>query len=104
MRENKYIKKISDILPGVVKKVKRKVKSSERLRTIWNEQVDSDVLCHTEIREVTGNTLKVTVDSATWLHYISTFKKEEILRSLQEKGGSNFISDIKFYVGNLEKM
>lgn len=103
MRKGSSIKKISDILPGVVKVVKRKVKNSERLRIRWSSLVDNDVFCHTEVREINGNTLTVIVDSATWLHYISTFKKEEILKSLQEEEGQKYISDIKFYVGNLEK-
>lgn len=103
MKKSPDIKKISDILPGVVKVVKSKVKNSERLRTRWSNLVDNDVFCHTEAREINGNTLTVIVDSATWLHYISTFKKEEILRSLQEEKGKKYISDIKFYVGNLEK-
>ncbi len=103
MRKSQCIKKISDILPGVVKVAKRKVRNSERLRTRWNELVDNDILCHTEAREINGNTLTITVDSATWLHYISTFKKEEILRRFQEEEGKKYISDIKFYVGNLEK-
>ncbi len=100
---NNSIKRISDIVPGIVKKAKYRSKKNRSLKQRWKELVDEDTYVHTEVEYIKDNTLIVKVDSATWLHYISAFKKEEIIKVFQENYRDKFISDIRFYVGILEK-
>jgi hypothetical protein len=48
---------------------------------------------------VKSGVLYVEVDSATWLHHVSTFKKEELLASMQNEFKRGHISEIKFRIG-----
>lgn len=100
---SKKIKMIGELLPGIVKTAKTRSKSNEGLKKKWSEIVEEEIQSHTEAMYVKGNTLFVKVDSAVWLHYVSAFKIEEILKGLQAGYSKKFILEIKFYVGNLER-
>ena len=54
---------------------------------------------HTDVGMIKSGVLYIEVDSATWLHHISSFKKEELLASIQNEFKRGYISDIKFRVG-----
>ncbi len=56
---------------------------------------------HTDVKGIKKGILYVRLDSATWLHYITAFKKEGLLKSVQSEYRQRYISDIRFYVGNL---
>ena len=96
---NTDVKKLGDMLSNTVMSVKRVGKRNKSLREKWNNAAGEAISSHTEARMVKGGILYVEVDSATWLHHVSTFKKEELLASMQNKFKSGHISEIKFRVG-----
>lgn len=98
---NKDIKKLGELLSNTIKLVKIKVNENRGLRQRWKDVVSKDIAEHTRIGRVKGSILYVKVDSATWLHYISAFKKKEMLESIQKEYKRKFISDIRFYVGTI---
>ncbi len=102
IRENKTeIKKLSDILRDAVLSVKREGNRSKSLREKWKKVSGETISSHTEVGTVKSGVLYIKVDSATWLHHISGFKKEELLVSMQNEFKRGYISDIKFRVGTI---
>jgi predicted nucleic acid-binding Zn ribbon protein len=98
-RRNKAdIKKLSDMLQDTVLSVKRARSKNKSLREKWKIAVGEAISSHTEARMVKGGVLYVEVDSATWLHHVATFKKEELLASMQNEFKRGYISEIKFQV------
>jgi predicted nucleic acid-binding Zn ribbon protein len=97
----KEVKKLGDLVQKVARIAKAKSKTNRRLSVKWAEIADRDILEHTDVKGLKKGVLYVKVDSATWLHYITAFKKEELLRSIQNEYKQRFISDIRFYIGNL---
>ncbi len=93
------VKKLGDILRGTVTLVKRAGKKNKSLREKWKEVAGETISSHTEVGMVKSGVLYIAVDSATWLHHISGFKKEELLTSIQNEFKRGYISDIKFRVG-----
>lgn len=98
-RRNKAdVKKLSDMLQDTVLSVKRARSKSKSLREKWKIAVGETISSHTEARMIKGGVLYVEVDSATWLHHVATFKKEELLASMQNEFKRGYISEIKFQV------
>jgi predicted nucleic acid-binding Zn ribbon protein len=95
------VKKLGDLVQKVARIVKAKSKTNRGLSVKWAEIADQDVLEHTDVKGLKKGVLYVRVDSATWLHYITAFKKEELLKSIQNEYKQRFISDIRFYIGSL---
>lgn len=93
------VKKLGDVLSGTVMSVKRAGKRNKNLREKWKKVVGEVISDHTEVGMVRSGVLYIEVDSATWLHHISSFKKEELLMSMQNEFKRGYISDIKFRVG-----
>jgi predicted nucleic acid-binding Zn ribbon protein len=93
------VKKLGDMLRDTVMSVKKTGKSNKSLREKWNKVAGETISGHTEVGMVKSGVLYIEVDSATWLHHISGFKKEELLKSIQEEFKRGYISDIKFRVG-----
>ena len=96
------IKKLGDLVQKAARIVKAKSKTNRSLSVKWAEIANQDILEHTDVKGLKMGVLYVRVDSATWLHYITAFKKEELLRSIQNEYKQKFISDIRFYIGSLE--
>jgi predicted nucleic acid-binding Zn ribbon protein len=96
------VKKLGDLVQKAARIVKAKSKTNRSLSIKWAEIADQDILEHTDVKGLKRGVLYVKVDSATWLHYITAFKKEELLRYIQNEYKQRFISDIRFYIGNLE--
>lgn len=94
------VKKLSDMLSNTLMSVKRAGKRNENLREKWKNVAGEIISEHTEVRVVRNGVLYIEVDSATWLHHISSFKKEELLASIQNEFKKGYISEIKFRVGN----
>ena len=92
-------KKLGDMLQDTVTSVKRVRSRNKSLREKWKKAVGEDISSHTEARMIKSGVLYVEVDSATWLHHVSTFKKEELLTSMQNEFKKGHISEIKFRVG-----
>jgi hypothetical protein len=98
-RKNKTeIKKLGDMLQDTVLSVKRARSKNKSLREKWKTAAGEAISSHTEARMIKGGVLYVEVDSATWLHHVATFKKEELLASMQNEFKRGYISEIKFQV------
>ncbi len=95
------VKKLSDLVRKTAEVVKARSIASRGLSAKWAIIADHDILEHTDVKGINKGVLYVKVDSATWLHYITAFKKEELLKSVQNEYKQRFISDIRFYIGNL---
>ncbi len=95
----KEVKKLGDMLQETVMSVKRAGKKSKSIREKWKMVAGDIISNHTEVGMVKSGVLYIEVDSATWLHHISGFKKEELLTSIQKEFKRGYISDIKFRVG-----
>jgi len=93
------VKKLGDMLQETAAAVKRVRSRNKSLREKWRKAAGEDISSHTEVRMVKSGVLHVEVDSATWLHHVSTFKKEELLASMQNEFKRGHISEIKFRVG-----
>ncbi len=96
------VKKLSDLVQKAAGIVKTKSKANRSLSAKWAEIADQNILEHTDVKGLKRGVLYVRVDSATWLHYITAFKKEELLKSIQNEYKQKFVSDIRFYIGSLE--
>jgi predicted nucleic acid-binding Zn ribbon protein len=90
--------KLGDMLQDTVNTVKRVRSKNKSLREKWKKAAGEAISSHTEARMVKGGVLYVEVDSATWLHHVATFKKEELLVSMQNEFKRGYISEIKFQV------
>ena len=86
------------MLQDTVISVKRVRSRNKSLREKWKNAAGEAISSHTEARMVKCGVLYVEVDSATWLHHVATFKKEELLASMQNEFKKGYISDIKFQV------
>ncbi len=98
-RNKTAVKKLGDMLQDTVTSVKRVRSRNKSLREKWKKAVGEDISNHTEVKMVKNGVLYVEVDSATWLHHVSTFKKEELLTSMQNEFKRGHISELKFRVG-----
>ena len=96
---NTEVKKLGDMLSDTVISVKRAGKRNKNLRDVWKKVAGEVISDHTEVGMVKSGVLYIEVDSAMWLHHISSFKKEELLVSIQHEFKRGYISDIKFRVG-----
>ncbi len=95
---NTEVKKLGDMLSNIVIPVRKAGKRNKNLREKWKNVAGEVISEHTEVGMVKGGVLHINVDSATWLHHISSFKKEELLASIQNEFKRGYISDIKFRV------
>lgn len=95
---NTEVKKLGDMLSNLVIPVKKAGKLNKNLREKWKKVAGEVISEHTEVGMVKSGTLYIEVDSAMWLHHISSFKKEELLTSVQNEFKRGYISDIKFRV------
>jgi len=96
---NTEVKKLGDMLSDTVMSVKKAGKRNKNLREKWKTVAGEVISDHTEVGMVKGGVLYIEVDSAMWLHHVSSFKKEELLASMQREFKRGYISDIKFRVG-----
>lgn len=98
-RSDKEIKKLGDMLQNTMISVKRARNQNKSLREKWKKAAGEDISNHTEVRMVKRGILFIEVDSATWLHQIATFEKEELLASMQKEFKRGYISEIRFKAG-----
>jgi predicted nucleic acid-binding Zn ribbon protein len=98
-RNRTAVKKLGDMLRDAVTSVKRARSRNKSLREKWKKAAGEEISNHTEAKVIKSGVLYVAVDSATWLHHVSTFKKEELLTSVQNEFKRGHISEIKFRVG-----
>jgi predicted nucleic acid-binding Zn ribbon protein len=72
---------------------------SEGLFEKWKEVVGEEVAERTRVVDIRRGELVVEVDSAPLLNELSTYYREEILRSLQEREEYRGIQSIRFKPG-----
>ncbi len=98
-RNNTEVKTLGNLLSNTVTSVKKAGKRNKNMREKWKKVAGEVISNHTEVGIVKSGVLYIEVDSATWLHHISSFKKDELLVSMQNEFKRGYISDIKFRVG-----
>src|SRR3989304_972072 len=98
-RKDNEIKKLGDMLQNTMISVKRARDQNKSLREKWKKAAGEEISKHTEARMVKSGVLFIEVDSATWLHQIVAFKKEELLESMQKEFKREYISEIRFKAG-----
>lgn len=96
--KNREVKTLNEMLRKTVTDVKRIKNRNNNIRDKWEKVAGEAISSHTEIGMVKGGVLYINVDSATWLHHIVAFRKEQLLTSMQQEFKRGYISDIKFRV------
>ena len=66
----------------------------------WPEVAGADACRHTRVVGFNNATLYVEVDSAPWLHMLSTFRKRELLEGLRQTMPGVTVKDIRFRIGS----
>ncbi|MDR4504764.1 MAG: DUF721 domain-containing protein [Candidatus Scalindua sp.] len=97
------VKPLSGFIINTVKRLNAERYKNSSLKNAWMKNVDTDISEHTEVEGIKGSVLTIKVDSAIWLHNIVAFRKQELLKSMQEGYKSRYISDIKFKVGIIKE-
>jgi len=67
---------------------------------VWRRIAGPDGLRHSRVAGIKGNVLQVEVDSSPWLSEFSTFRKEDLLKTLQAELKKTRIVDIQFRIGH----
>ncbi len=92
--------RLSVVLKGLVKEAGlSKALKHRELLSLWRDIVGEDYYKHTRIVGMRGGCLSIEVDSAALLHHLANLCKEDILRELQTRYKSAFVTNIKFKLG-----
>lgn len=92
--------RLSVVLKGLVKEVGlAKALKHRELLSLWRDIVGEESYKHTRVVELKKGCLSIEVDSAALLHHLANFCKEDILRELQTRYKSAFVTNIKFKLG-----
>jgi predicted nucleic acid-binding Zn ribbon protein len=70
-----------------------------RLMQAWPHIVGPQIAAHAAPTEVRANTLRVVVDSSTWLHEL-TLLKPILIEKLRRSSGGTLVHDVLFTIGN----
>jgi predicted nucleic acid-binding Zn ribbon protein len=100
---DKDVKPLKGFIVDTVKRLNTERYKNSSLINAWRKNVDTDILEHTEVDGIKGGVLTIKVDSAIWLHNIVAFRKQELLRSMQEGYKSRYIYEIKFKIGKIRE-
>ena len=74
---------------------------SDQIGRVWCEILGPEIAKHTRLsRTIKQGTLTVEVDSPSLLAELSSFRKGEILKGLQERVKRKHIEDIRFKLGS----
>ncbi len=69
-----------------------------RLMQAWPQIVGPQIAAHAAPTEVRANTLRVVVDSSTWLHEL-TLLKPILIEKLRRSSGGAIVRDVLFTIG-----
>lgn len=69
-----------------------------RLMQAWPQIVGPQIAAHAAPIEVRANTLRVVVDSSTWLHEL-TLLKPILIEKLRRSSGGAIVRDVLFTIG-----
>ena len=84
------------------KKGLNRVLAQQKLRSDWQQAVGPQLAPHTRLAGFIGSTLRVEVDSAVYLHELSGYMKDSILKQLESSAGGIPVKDIIFRVTNFK--
>lgn len=79
--------------------LRQKLRSPE-IYDCWPEVVGSEACLHSRVVGLNNCVLHVEVDSAPWLQVLSTFRKKELLQSMNQRMTGTLLKDIRFRIGN----
>ena len=74
-------------------------KKQQLINKVWPLIIGQKFSPHTRIAGIKQRILQVEVESTVFLHELANFKKEKILKKLQEKFPQYKFRDIKFFTG-----
>ena len=93
-------KTISDIMPGVLQRLRIDQRQSEtEILKVWSSLVDPEVAAHANPTGIRNGTLFVSVDSNVWLDEIVRYRRREILDRLKSAFGPTKVQRISFRIG-----
>lgn len=91
---------VGDVLADFLRAsgLREKLRSPE-IYDCWPEVAGPEAARHSRVVGLSNCTLHVEVDSAPWLHMLSTFRKPDLLRGLAQVTHAVRIKDIQFKIG-----
>lgn len=99
-RQSEYAH-ISDILPGIVKTLRRESASDlSRIRDEWERIVDPAIAAHARPEAIKKDTLLVRVASPAVTHRLR-FMTPAIIERINSRMGEDFIVEIRYAVGSV---
>jgi hypothetical protein len=101
MRAKGSLDSFGNILSGLAKRLGLESRLFElRLQHQWREIVGDPIATHTCPDQIRFKKLYLTVRSSVWLQQL-TFLKPTLITKLNEKAGTDLITDITFRVGEI---
>jgi hypothetical protein len=101
MRTHGTIDSFGNILSGLAKRLGLESRLFElRLQHQWKEIVGDPIAAHTCPDQIRFKKLYLIVRSSVWLQQL-TFLKPTLITKLNEKAGTDLITDISFRVGEI---
>jgi hypothetical protein len=101
MRTHSTIDSFGSILSGLAKRLGLESRLFElRLQHQWKEIIGDPIAAHTCPDQIRFKKLHLIVRSSVWLQQL-TFLKPTLITKLNEKAGTDLITDISFRVGEI---
>ncbi|MDI6753971.1 MAG: DUF721 domain-containing protein [Thermodesulfobacteriota bacterium] len=75
----------------------------QKILDIWEAVVGDAVATRTQPIRVKNRVLYVTVSNSVWMQQLH-FMKELIIKKLNERTGSDFLQDLRFFFGEIEHL
>ncbi|MGM0451792.1 MAG: DUF721 domain-containing protein [Thermodesulfobacteriota bacterium] len=92
---------IGDLLPGIVKSMRRETDTElARIRDIWNQVLEPEIAEHAQPAALKNDALLVHVASPTLTQQLR-FLTPEIIKQLNRVIGAGRINEIKYKVGKV---
>ena len=98
-RDKKSVKKIGQLLKGILPKRSVSDRTLQKLREAWRQIVGEEVFKMTKVLLLKGRVLQIGVESAVMIHYLTSFERNAIITQINDIIGEKSIEDIKFRVG-----
>ena len=88
------IKDIKKTVLDLTKNLKKKEEKNIKIKKIWQQSVNKDIIKNTEIVQIKNKTITIKTKTTTWKQELLLVKKE-ILKNLQQQTKQNIIKEIK---------
>jgi predicted nucleic acid-binding Zn ribbon protein len=91
---------MAQVLPGLMTRLGVEQLVQQRLIVeAWKELVGEDIARHAQPTRIHRGTLTVSVNNSVWLHELSRYHKETILRRIKARFNPSPVQDIHFRIG-----